>query len=108
MLKGLGDIGNLMKMQKELKSMQKRIADAEKEGVSANGKVKAAVNGEYRLKGLSIDPGLINTSSSSRDVEKVVIEAVNDAVDKIKVFSAQEMKRLTGGMDVPGLGDFFK
>jgi nucleoid-associated protein EbfC len=107
MLKGLGDIGNLMKMQKELKSIQKRITGTEKEGVSANGRVKAAVNGEYRLKGLSIDPELIITVSA-RDVEKMVIEAVNDAVEKMKVFSAQEMKRLTGGLDVPGLGDFFK
>ncbi len=107
MLKGLGDMGNLIKMQKELKSVQKRITGAEKEGVSANGKVKASVNGEYRLKSLFIDPDIIN-GYSSRDMEKMIIEAVNDAVDNIKVFSAEEMKRLTGGMELPGLSDFLK
>jgi DNA-binding YbaB/EbfC family protein len=103
MLKGLGDIGNLMKIQKEFKNIQKRITGTVMEGASSNGKVKAAVNGERRLMSLSIEPDVLQTSSS-RDVEKMVIEAVNDAGERIKSFSTAEMKKLTGGLDIPGLG----
>jgi DNA-binding protein YbaB len=107
MLKGLGDIGNFMRLQKELKSAQKRISTATKEGVSPDGKVRAVVDGEHRLVKLSIDPGFLDASISG-DVEKMIIEAVIDAGSKIKNLSAAEMKRFTGGLEIPGLGDFFK
>ncbi len=103
MLKGLGDIGNLMKLQKEFKSIQKKIMGASREGQSPNGKVKAVVNGEYRVLNLSIDPEYMK-EASPRDLEKSVLAAVNHAVDEVKSYSAAEMEKLTGGLNIPGLG----
>lgn len=107
MLKGLGDIGNLMKLQKEFKSIQKKIMGATREGQSPNGMVKAVVNGEYRVMTLSIDPEYAKTAAS-RDLEKMVLAAVNSAVDEVKNYSAAEMEKLTGGLNIPGLGGMFK
>ncbi len=107
MLKGLGDLGNLMKLQKEVKAIQKRITVATREGTSPNGKVRAVVNGEFRLVKLSIDPDYLKGASAS-DLEAMVIAAANGAVDALREYSASEMKSLTGGMDLPGLGAFFK
>ncbi|MBP7737865.1 MAG: YbaB/EbfC family nucleoid-associated protein [Spirochaetes bacterium] len=103
MLKGLGDIGNLMKLQKEFKTIQKKIMGATREGQGANGKVKAVVNGEYKLLTLSIDPEYMK-SASPRELEKALLAAVNDAVDEVKGYSAAEMEKLTGGLNIPGLG----
>ncbi len=103
MLKGLGDIGNLMKLQKEFKSIQKKIMSATREGQGANGKVKAVVNGEYRVMTLAIDPEYLK-SAAPRELEKAVLSAVNGAVDEVKGYSAAEMEKLTGGLDIPGLG----
>ena len=103
MLKGLGDIGNLMKLQKEFKSIQKKIMSASREGQSPNGKVKATVNGEYKLLALSIDPEFMK-GADPRDLEKSVAAAVNNAVDEVKNYSAAEMEKLTGGLNIPGLG----
>jgi nucleoid-associated protein EbfC len=103
MLKGLGDLGNLMKLQKEFKSIQKKIMGATREGQSSNGMVKAVVNGEYKVITLSIDPEYLK-SASPRDLEKTVLAAVNNAVDEVKSYSAAEMEKLTGGLNIPGLG----
>lgn len=103
MLKGLGDIGNLMKMQKEMKSLQKKLKATRVEGESNGGKVKAAVNGEFNLLSLSIEPELLSDGDAGK-IEKMVISAVNDAVEKMKRHSADEMSRLTGGLNIPGLG----
>jgi nucleoid-associated protein EbfC len=107
MLKGLGELGNLMKLQKDFKSAQKKISGATREGASPDGSVKAVVTGEYSLVSLAIDPNF-QKSASPRDLEKAVLAAVNGAVSEIKAFSVSEMGKLTGGLNIPGLGDFLK
>jgi nucleoid-associated protein EbfC len=107
MLKGLGELGNLMKLQKDFKSAQKKITNATREGTGAGGAVKAVMNGEYRLVSLAIEPEYLK-GASPRDLEKAVAAAVNGAVEEIKTFSVSEMGKLTGGLNIPGLGDFLK
>ena len=107
MLKGLGELGNLMKLQKEFKSAQKKITGTTREGTAAGGAVKAVMSGDYRLVSLTIDPDF-QKNAAPRDLEKSVAAAVNAAVDGIKEFSVSEMGRLTGGLNIPGLGDFLK
>ncbi len=104
MLKGLGDIGNLMKMQKEMKNIQKKIQKTKIEGESSDSSVKAVVNGEFNLLDISINEDLIK-SGDVKKIEKMVFSAVNDAVNKAREFSAEEMKKIAGGMD---LGSLFK
>jgi len=102
MLKGLGDIGQLMKMQKEMKNIQKKIQKARIEGESSDKSVKAVVNGEFSLLDISIDENLIK-SGDVKKVEKMVYSAVNDAVNKARDFAASEMKAIAGGMDLGGM-----
>jgi len=107
MLKGLGDLGNIMKLQREFKNIQKKLKKTEATGETADGQVKVTVNGEYRFTDVSIDPGLVSGGDATK-IEKAVVFAANMAVEKIKEESAREMTRLTGGMNVPGLTDFLK
>jgi DNA-binding YbaB/EbfC family protein len=102
MLKGLGDIAQLMKMQKEMKNVQKKIQKTRIDGISSDGTVKAVVNGEFTLIDIAIDDSLIK-SGDVKKVEKMVFSAVNDAVDKARKFAAEEMKKIAGGMDLGGL-----
>jgi nucleoid-associated protein EbfC len=107
MLKGLGDIGNLMKLQKEFKNIQKKITDATVAGTCPNGKVRVEMAGDYRIREISIDPECL-TGVKVDELEKMIRVAVNNAVDMVKNFSATEMEKLTGGLNLPGLGSFFK
>jgi len=102
MLKGLGDIGQLMKMQKEMKNIQKKIQKTRINGESSDGSVKAVVNGEFSLLDLTIDENLVK-SGDVKKVEKMVFSAVNDAINKARDFAADEMKSLAGGMDLGGM-----
>ncbi len=107
MLKGLGDVGQMMKLQKEFKNIQKKLQKAEMEGESTDGTVKAKVNGEYKVVDIQIDENTLKTVDK-RKLEKMIIFAVNDAVDKTKDFAAQEMTKLTGGLNIPGINNFLK
>jgi hypothetical protein len=107
MLKGLGDIGNLMKLQKEFKNIQKKITDAAVSGACPDGKVRVVMAGDYRVREILIDPGCLEGVTAD-ELEKMIRAAVNNAVDNVKNFSSAEMEKLTGGLDLPGLGSFFK
>ena len=107
MLKGLGDVGQMMKLQKEMKSTQKKLKKKEIEGKSKDGYVKAIVNGEFRLLDLKIDPEILENSDQNK-LEGSIISAVNTAIDSSKEHAANEMSKLTGGMNIPGLGSMLK
>ena len=107
MLKGLGDIGQIMKLQKELKNVQKKLKKMETEAESSDGSVRATVNGEHMLINLDIDPDILNSPDKEK-LEKSIISAVNSAVEKNKDFAANEMSKITGGMNIPGLSNFLE
>jgi nucleoid-associated protein EbfC len=99
-----GNIGELLKMKKQMTDVQKKIKKAEHEGASSDGLVKAVVNGEFNLVSISISDELAS-SGDKKKLEKAVHSAVNTAVDKGKDFAKEQMKALTGGMNLPGLSD---
>jgi nucleoid-associated protein EbfC len=107
MLKGLGDLGNIMKLQRDFKNVQKKLKKAEAEGESSDGTVKIRVNGEYRIVDIKIEQGLIDSGDKVK-IEKSILLASNIAMDRIKDYAAEEMGKLTGGMNIPGLTDFLK
>lgn len=107
MLKGLGDIASIMKMQKDFKSAQKTITRAKIQGMSPDESVTVVMTGDFKLDEIRIEPELAK-SGDSKKIERAVFAAVNSTVDKVKEFSAAEMAKLTGGMNIPGLMDFLK
>ena len=102
MLKGLGDLGNLMKMQKEMKNFQKNLKKTRMDGESPDGLVKATVNGEYTLLAITIDKSL-SEGGDVKKLEKDVLAAVNDATAKMMQFSTTEMAKFTGGFDLQSM-----
>ncbi|MCU0846966.1 MAG: YbaB/EbfC family nucleoid-associated protein [Spirochaetes bacterium] len=105
MLKGLGDLANIMKMQSDLKDIKKRISKTRMEGGSPDGGVTAVVDGENRLVDLKIGQEYL-AGADAKTLEKAVMSAVNEAADKIREFSVSEMQKLAGDMKLPGLGNF--
>ncbi len=107
MLKGLGELGNIMKLQKQFKDIQKRLKKAVAEGENTDGTVRVKVNGEYKIVDIEIDQALID-SGDKKKIEKSIVLASDVAMDRIKDMAAEEMSKLTGGMNIPGLTDMFK
>ena len=60
---------------------------------STDGTVKAKVNGEYKVVDIQIDENTLKTVDES---EKMIIFAVNDAVDKTKVLRTGNDKEAAG------------
>lgn len=98
MLKAAKDIqGNMAKLQQEL--LRKRYdADA------GAGMVRAVVDGKGTLVDIKINPDAANDVELLEDLVKA---AIGQAVLKSQQAMQQEMNAMTGGMNLPGLSDFF-
>ena len=100
-----GNIGDLMKkaqkMQKDMADVQERLGDLTVEGSAGGGLVKTTVSGKGDLKTLKIDASLIDPNDIEV-LEDLIIAAVNDGKNKAETLATEEMKKVTGGLKLPG------
>lgn len=98
-------VGKLLKqaqkMQKAMEAVQNELANLEVEGSAAGGAVKTVVSGQGALKSIKLDPEFLKEDVSS--VEASIVAAVQDAAEKAKQKSEEEMNKVTGGFSIPGL-----
>ena len=98
------NLGKLMKqaqeMQGRMAEMQEALSRLEVSGESGGGMVQATVNGKGEALRMTIDPSLL-TPDEQGMVEDLVVAAFNDARRKAEAVAAEEMSKLTGGLELP-------
>lgn len=107
MATGFGDMSSLLKQAQE---MQRRMQDATRalgerilEGSSGGGVVKAYVNGNQELQAVKIQKAAVDPSDVDT-LEDLVTAAVRQALQAAKELRDKEMSKVTGGMNLPGMG----
>ena len=100
---------NMMSMMKQAQKLQARMVELQAElgnrTVSAQaggGMVEAVVNGRQELVSLRIDPEVVAPDDVEM-LQDLILAAVNEALNRSREMMAQEMSKLTGGMQIPGL-----
>lgn len=100
------DLNNLMKMAQELQGnvskMQEQLAQMQVEASSGGGMVTATVNGQFELVGLKIEPNAVDPADVGM-LQDLVVAAVNQANAKMRDKAKEEMAKLTGGLNIPGM-----
>ena len=90
-------------MQKKMKQAQKRMAKTEITAEAGGGMVSVVINGKLEVRSITIDPVVIAEGDTAM-IQDLVTSAVNAAITKAQDVMAEEMKGVTGGMDLGGLG----
>ncbi|MBI3786341.1 MAG: YbaB/EbfC family nucleoid-associated protein [Deltaproteobacteria bacterium] len=106
MSKGFGGLGDIVKqaqqLQERLGQVQEEASAKTVEASAGGGMVTAVMNGKLELLSLRIEPEI----AKSGDVEMLqdlILAAVNQAVRNAQQMMAEEMKKVTGGLKIPGL-----
>lgn len=103
---GMGNIQQLMqqaqRMQQQMAQKQAELAEKTVTAQSGGGMVTATVNGAHELLELSIDPDVIDPEDKEM-LEDMVVAAVNQAMQQAEEMVQQELGKLAGGMNIPGL-----
>ena len=98
---------NLGQMLKQAQAMQARMAELQSQleqvemtGGAGGGMVSVTVNGKGEARQGKIDPSLVD-SEETEVLEDLIVAAFNDAKAKVEAHVAQEMSKLTGGLNLP-------
>ena len=85
-----------------MNSLKKKIDKLETLSESKDGKIQVTIQGTSKIKSIKIDDELLE-NISSKDLEKNLINTVNDALNNAEKSSKQIMSEMTGGLNIPGL-----
>jgi DNA-binding YbaB/EbfC family protein len=89
-------------LQAKLLKARDELAEMTTEVSSGGGAIRIVVDGQQRIRSVSISPEVIN----SEDVEMLqdlVMTAVNEAIQKSQELAASHLNSLTGGLKIPGM-----
>ena len=105
-MKGLPNMGNLMKkaqqLQEKMTKLQEELGEKTVETSSGGGMVAVVANGKQEIVSIEIDPEVIDANDIEM-LEDLVLAAVNDALYQAKQMVSEEMTKLTGGIKIPGI-----
>ena len=90
------------KMQQQMLQMQQEMESKEYEAAAGGGMVKAAVNGKHELLRITIEPDAVDPDDVEM-LQDMVIAAVNEAMRAADADAANNMSKLTGGLNLGGL-----
>ena len=103
---GGGNMNNLIKQaqkfQKQMEDMQKDLENKTFEASAGGGAVPATVSGKKQLVSIKINPEAVDPDDVEM-LEDLIVSACNEAMKKADEETADEMKKVTGGMNIPGM-----
>ncbi len=91
------------KMQQDMMKMQEDLETAEYTATAGGGVVTAVVSGKRELISLAIAPEAVDPDDVEM-LQDMVLAAVNEALRKAESSANEGMARLTGGLNLGGLG----
>ena len=95
-------IKQAQKMQQEMLRMQEEMESKTYSATSGGGMVTAVVNGKHELQDLQINPEAVDPDDVDM-LQDMIIAAVNEAMRTADTDSANNMSRLTGGLNLGGM-----
>ena len=90
------------KMQQEMLRMQEEMENKTYSVTAGGGMVTASVNGKHNVVSLEINPEAVDPEDVEM-LQDMVIAAVNEAMRAADADSANQMARLTGGLNLGGM-----
>jgi DNA-binding YbaB/EbfC family protein len=100
-------IGNIMKeaqkMQAEMQRLQEEAKQKTVEATSGGGMVTAVANGAGELISITIEKDVVDPDDIEM-LQDLVLAAGNEALRRAQEMVNEEMAKLTGGLNIPGVG----
>ena len=95
-------IKQAQKMQQDMLRMQEEMENKTYSATTGGGMVTATVSGKHQVVGLEIKPEAVDPDDVEM-LQDMVIAAVNEAMRTADNDAAENMSRLTGGLNLGGL-----
>lgn len=102
-MKNLGSImKQAQKMQAQIAKIQEELAQKTVEASAGGGMVIVVANGKQEIISIKIEPEVVDAQDIEM-LQDLVVAAVNEALRKSQEMVSEEMRKVTGGLQIPGL-----
>ena len=102
-----GMLGNPAELKAKFEAVQAELAQTTVDGEAGGGAVRVTVSGHLMVTAVHVDPNVAAGLAAGGDyvtqIERLVMEATNDALGKARLLIKDRMGDATGGMSLPGL-----
>ncbi len=102
MAKGFNPMQQIKTLQEKMAKIQEELATKTVESSAGGGMVTAVVNGRQELVTLKLEPQVVDPNDIEM-LQDLIVAAVNEAIRKSQEMMTEEMKKITGGLSIPGL-----
>ena len=87
-------------LESKMKESQENIKKIRVEGASASNSIKVVLDGEGEMQKIEISDEILKEQKSV--VEDLIVAAHNNAKEKLKSKTSEEISKVTGGIGIPG------
>ena len=87
-------------LENKMKESQEKIKSIKVEGISGSNSVKVTLNGNGEMIGIFISEDIMKEYKSV--IEDLIVAAHNNAKEKLKSKTSEEISKVTGGFGIPG------
>ena len=87
-------------LENKMKESQEKIKSIKVEGISGSNSVKVTLKGDGEMVGILISEGIMKEDKSV--IEDLIVAAHNNAKEKLKSKTSEEISKVTGGFGIPG------
>ncbi len=105
-----GMLGDMMrqakKMQQEMAKIQEETKKRTVEASAGGGMVTVTANGGMEIISIKIEREVVNPDDIEM-LQDLILAAANEALRRAQQMVNEEMGKLTGGLNLPGLGGLF-
>ncbi|GAQ25632.1 nucleoid-associated protein [Tepidanaerobacter syntrophicus] len=105
-MKNMGNMNKIMKqvqkMQQDMAKLQEELQEKTVEATAGGGVVKVVASGKKQIVSIDISPEVVDPDDVEM-LQDLIMAATNEALQKAEDMVAEEMGKLTGGLNMPGL-----
>ena len=107
---GMGGAQNMQamikKMQEDMVNTQAELEAREYDIAAGGGVINVKINGKKEILSVKLDPEIVDPDDIET-LEDLITAAVNEAIKKVESTSAEEMQKITGNLNIPGIPGLF-
>ncbi len=100
------NMNKLMKQAQQLQTkmtqLQEEMAEKTIEATAGGGMVKVVANGKQQVVSVQIEKEVVDPEDVEM-LQDLIVAAVNEALSRSQAMVNEEMSKLTGGMNIPGM-----
>ena len=99
-------IKQAQKMQEDMENLRAELDEREYDIQAGGGAVKIKIAGTLEVKAIEISPDCVDPDDVET-LQDILVAAVNEAVKHVNDINSEEMGKVTGALNMPGMPGLF-